>query len=243
MPTAIPWRPQKCGSRWPRRTRAGTVNARSLNNDALPGDHGWGTSIRPDGTFRLKLPPGEYALEAQANRLGLPRAGEEFGRARLSVGAQALEGITIVIGGGAQASGRVMFEGRTPPPVRPEPIRLPIHWQDSVTCRAGQATIARNWTHVPPPDVEMAAVMTNRRVATSSSPQASLAPPDVSRQVMSGLPTGNYYAVALDDIEIDALLDPDVLERLIASATRVAVSYDAPASVALRRIKLSDVVR
>jgi hypothetical protein len=98
-------------------------------------------------------------------------------------------------------------------------------------------------TYVPPSDVEMAAVMTNRRVATSSSPQASLAQPDVSRQVMSGLPTGNYYAVALDDIEIDALLDPDVLERLMASATRVAVSYDAPASVALRRIKLSDVVR
>lgn len=63
----------------------------------------------------------------------------------MSVGTEELEGITIVIGGGAEASGRVVFEGRTPPPVNPGQVRLPIYSQDGVTCRAGEATIATNW--------------------------------------------------------------------------------------------------
>ncbi len=319
----------------------GGVNARSVGAEALPGSPGWSTGIRPDGTFRLKLPPGEYVLEARAARPGAgprPPDDEQFGTARVSVSSETLEGVSIVIGRGATAAGRVVFEGTAPQPANPGKLRLPLQSQDGTMCRAGEATIAADWsfrieglsgtcsapmqnmfgrwtlkalmhrgqdlldrpitfepgqrfsdvhvvftdrrteltlgiagedgqptrdyvaivfstdkerwsqpfrflrTYVPPTD-EQIMMMGSRRPATSSTPQAAVPPPNVSRQAMSGLPPGDYYAIAVDDISGEESRDPAVLERLISSATRVTVTYDAPASVGLQRLKLSELVR
>lgn len=323
---------------------SGDVNARSVGAEGLAAFSGSGTGIRPDGTFRLKLPPGEYVLEARAARPGArtPRQpdNEQFGTARVSVGIEAIEGVSIVIGRGAAASGRVVFDGATPLPSNPGQVRLPIYSQDGLMCRAGEATIAADWsfridglfgtceapmlgmfgrwtlkavmyrgqdlldrpvtfeagqrlsdvqviftdrrteltlgvagddgqptrnyvaivfsadkerwsrpsrylrTFVPPTDEQIQLMMASRRVATSATPRAAAVPsPDFSRQAMSGLPPGDYYAIAVDDIDGEASRDPAVLERLMSSATRVTVTHDAAASVALQRIKLSDVVR
>lgn len=322
-------------------TSGGGVTARSVATESLPGSSVRGGGIRGDGTFRMKLSPGEYILDAHVS---LPAAGprqgenEQFGTARVSVGTEALEGISIVIGRGASASGRVIFEGTTPPPNNPGKVRLPLYSEDAQLCRAGEAALAPDWsfrvaglfgtctapmqsmfgrwnlkavmhrgqdllqrpltfeagqrfsdvqivftdrrteltlgvtgedgqptrnyvaivfsadkerwkqhgrylqTYVPPTDEQV--MRATRRPATSSTPRAAAVPPSqITRQVMSGLQPGDYYAIAIDDIEGEASRDPAVLERLISSATRVAVSYDAPASVALRRITLSDVVR
>jgi hypothetical protein len=56
------------------------------------------------------------------------------------------------------------------------------------------------------------------------------------------LPPGEYYAIAVDDIDGDSSRDPAVLERLSSSATRVIVS-EGNSEVVLRRIKLGDLVR
>jgi hypothetical protein len=60
---------------------------------------------------------------------------------------------------------------------------------------------------------------------------------------MLGLPIGEYYIVAVDDIENEDSRDPAVLERLIASALRVTLTDTAKTEVDLRRVMLADVIR
>jgi hypothetical protein len=67
-------------------------------------------------------------------------------------------------------------------------------------------------------------------------------PPQAGREIVSGLMAGEYYAIALDDIEIEASKDPAVLERLATVATRVTLS-EGTIDVNLPRIKLNEVIR
>ena len=60
---------------------------------------------------------------------------------------------------------------------------------------------------------------------------------------ITGLPAGEYYAIALDDIEGEDTLDPAVLERLTSSAIRVTLTDEGPIEVPLRRFNLADVMR
>ena len=53
---------------------------------------------------------------------------------------------------------------------------------------------------------------------------------------------GDYFAIAVDDMEPNMLRDPDALERLSRGATRVSLTEGAKIDVSLRRIKLSDLV-
>lgn len=57
------------------------------------------------------------------------------------------------------------------------------------------------------------------------------------RQVVGGLPAGDYFAIAVDDLEIDGFRDPPVLEQLSRRATRVTIADGARAEVTLPRIK------
>jgi hypothetical protein len=79
-----------------------------------------GTGIRPDGTFRMKLLPGEYVLEVQSTRMGVmgpPAPGDQqFGRARISVGSAPVTDVSIVLGPGGVMSGKILLEGDTQPP-------------------------------------------------------------------------------------------------------------------------------
>src|SRR5205823_6170674 len=45
------------------------------------------------------------------------------------------------------------------------------------------------------------------------------APPAAARESVKGLPAGEYYVVALDDVETEAVHDPAVLESLTRGAT------------------------
>jgi hypothetical protein len=56
-------------------------------------------------------------------------------------------------------------------------------------------------------------------------------------------PPGEYYVIAIDDIEGEDTQDPAVLERLTSSAIRVELTDDAPIELPLRRFNLADVVR
>jgi carboxypeptidase family protein len=57
------------------------------------------------------------------------------------------------------------------------------------------------------------------------------------RDLMVGLPPGEYFAVAVDDLDTETFRDPEVLERLSRTATRVTLADGAHADVYLRRMK------
>jgi Carboxypeptidase regulatory-like domain len=128
----------------------GQVTARLLADSMAMGMMEGGGPIRPDGTFRFLLPPGEYLFEARA-RPGAPGQpsrpdSELFGMARVSVAGGGSEDVSILVGQSATASGRVIFQGKTPAPPSPGTAGVPIFSQDGQTCRGGQATIAADWS-------------------------------------------------------------------------------------------------
>jgi hypothetical protein len=91
-------------------------------------------------------------------------------------------------------------------------------------------------TYVPP-------VFTNpegiRTTAVLPGGGAAVARP----QTLSGLRPGDYYVIAVDDLESDDIRDPVVLDRLRGSATRVTVSEGATVELSLRRASFADIVR
>ena len=343
----------------------GSVQARV--GGAFDGMMEAGTGIRPDGSFRMQLPPGEYVLEAQVMpvRAGQqPRAESQlFGSTRIAVGGGPVENVTISLGGGATATGRVIFEGATPPPPSPGQARVPLFNAEGgpFGCRPPMATIDADWSFkveglvgtcamqpgammgrwsvkaVTFRDKDLAQdtitfesgqhysnvqiVVTDRRtqvdvrvadeggqpttdyvalvfpadkskwsqigrymrtvVPPVTSRTSAAVPPGTSVTMQSGivqggavqgtmtvqggivtqsgsfsaslpiagaprvggLQPGDYFAIALDDIDPEDMQDPDVLEKLSASAVRFTVSFDAPIEVPVRRWKLADIIR
>jgi len=126
------------------------VNVRRILSESM-GYDGFsnGTGVRPDGTFRLVLPPGEYQLEARvAPRVmnGPTRPeDEQFGVVKVNVASGAEDSVAITVGRGAIATGRVVFEGTTPAPPSPGKARIPLY-SETGQCRSGEATIAADWT-------------------------------------------------------------------------------------------------
>jgi protocatechuate 3,4-dioxygenase beta subunit len=310
------------------------VNARPDDRDFQGGMQA-GSVVRPDGTFRFLLAPGNYILEARRNQPGGPGTGnrEQYGIAKVSVAGETMD-VSIVLGSGATASGRVVFEGETPPPNPPTQTSVPMSSPDGIgNCRSGQLQIAPDWTfsvdglvgictaptygmfgrwtlksivinnqdlrngsvtfepgqhygnvqivvtdrknelnlHVTdekgqptreyavlvfpidksrwelasqavrtfvPPSIEMMASMQ----ATATASGRGNLPAQMGREIVSGLTAGEYYTIALDDIDNDGWRDPAVLERLATAATRVTMS-EGPTDVNLLRVKLEDVIR
>jgi protocatechuate 3,4-dioxygenase beta subunit len=83
---------------------------------------GGGNQVRADGTFALaNVPPGEYTLDVQQR----PRDGGglralavtelEFASVPLTVTGEDISGMSIVTTTGSSVTGRVVFQGKTPP--------------------------------------------------------------------------------------------------------------------------------
>ncbi len=241
----------------------------------------------------------------------------------------------IVVGGGASVSGRVVFEGATPPPPSPGEARVPFFSADGMGCRQGTAKVEADWTfkiekvsgtcgapptpilrtmgtevdsdqrserrrsnvHVrarPESDecsgrrVRQALAARSRRqrrrwpgderirrarvpdrqaeVDVSVAPDTNAvadagsrcggysrihaaARPRGGESVQSATAAhrraaaGEYYIIAIDDIEFEDSQDPSVLEKLAANALRVTVTDDGPIEVPLRRFSFADVMR
>ena len=129
----------------------GSLNSRVVGADAVTGgyDSSGGTGIRQGGAFRIALPPGEYLLEAHVmTRQGPGPMGPEdqlAGSTRINVRWRPRGGDDH---GGPRRdrSGRVVFEGTTPPPPSPGQAHAPLYNPEGPGCRSGQATIAADWT-------------------------------------------------------------------------------------------------
>lgn len=138
-------------------TRNGFISVRPIMKDLGGGFFGTGgTGVRPDGTFQLRLPQGEYEIEAR----GTPGAGappgasqgqgaEQYGSMRLSVSGD-VTGLTISLGAGARVTGRVVFDGTAPLPPVPtgtnSAMRIGFVSPDGSTCRSGSNHLADDWT-------------------------------------------------------------------------------------------------
>ena len=108
-----------------------------------------GFSIRPDGTFRSVVAPGEYMLEARVTPRtsnGATRPEDELTASTKIVAVAGVEdSVALTVGPGATASGRVVFEGSTPAPPSPGKARIPLY-SETGQCRSGEATIAADWS-------------------------------------------------------------------------------------------------
>jgi hypothetical protein len=87
---------------------------------------------------------------------------------------------------------------------------------------------------LPPADVirEM-----ERMTAQSGRPPGAMA-----REAMPVSP-GDYYVIAVDDIGMEEMRMPAVLERLATSAIRVSVAEGANVEAVLRRVALTNILR
>ena len=309
------------------------INSRRVMADTTGSfdSFGGGAGVRPDGTFRFTLPPGEYQLDASVtprSASGITRPeDQQFGSVKVTVTSGAEDSVSITVGPGASASGRVIFEGNTPPPPSPGSVHVPM-FSETGQCRSGQATIAADWsfrvaglggTCTSQPmamfgrwmlkavivDGENAAdtpitfqtgqqfrnvqvIVTDKRselsvrvaddngqttreyVAlvypveksrwstarilvgptidpalvrgpqTASLPgmSATVSPP--RREMIAGLRPGDYYVVAVDDLEPEDYRYPVVLDRLRSSGVRVTVQDGSNIEVPLRRVSFAD---
>jgi Carboxypeptidase regulatory-like domain len=343
----------------------GSIGVRLAGSEAFGFDAG-GTGLRPDGSFRLTLPPGEYVLEARVSRqapnMSFNPANEQFGVARITAAGGTIEGVAIMLGRGATASGRVIFEGSTPPPPSPGQANVPLYNPEGPGCRQVPAIIAADWTFKveglngtcgastqplfgrwmlkgvmvrgqnlmdqmvtfepgqhysnvqiivtdrrtqldlqvtddtgqPTRDYVAIAFSTDKerwaqpsryvRTFSSSSPPPGLnkmgapvpsrggpnpatisvtttmttsvvggGPPGTPSQIRVGpiapmspfslLPPGDYYFIAVDDIELEDSRDPAIFERLVPNATRVTLSEEASVELTLRRFAFTDLIR
>ena len=307
------------------------VMIRRVMSDKVPGLYDYSMSnatARPDGTFRAVLPPGEYMLEARlAGRMSpsIPQD-EQIAMARVTVVSGGEEALTMTLGSGASATGRVVFEGNTPAPPSPGRIRVPM-FGDGGMCRSGEAEIAPDWSfrirglsgtcsaeprglfgrwvlkgviingenaldapvtfqpgqqfrdvQVVVTDRQSAMVFqvsdengqttrdyvlvaypvekerwtTGARVytpppisipsAAAEYPGAASMPP-MRPQSLPAIRSGDYYVVAVDDMEPDDFRDPAVLDRLRSSATRVTVPEGGTVQVSVRRVNFATAVR
>ena len=314
------------------------VSAQRVMTDGSRSFDGYspGSGIRPDGTFRLVLAPGDYVLQARAAPRGMngPRPEDElFGTTKVSVTSGAELGVAVTVGKGATASGRVVFEGTTPPPPIPlGRLGVPL-FSENGECRSGQATIGADWTFKvegltgtcsqPPngmfgrwmvkavivndenvsetpvtfqqeqqyrnvqvivtdtrsemvfhvsdesgqltreyvilaypiqkskwmtggrtfvgPTVDPMMTM-GRPAAASSTPGPTVMNMPPRREAMQMLRPGEYYVVAVDDMEREDPRDPAVLDRLRSSAVRVNVPEGASVDVSLRRVNFAAVI-
>ncbi len=80
-----------------------------------------GGGVDPDGSFKLSnMLPGKYRLTASTNRDGKVESGSVI----VEVGSEDLQHVSIVLGNGAQISGRIIVEGQSTQAIEPRQIRV-----------------------------------------------------------------------------------------------------------------------
>jgi hypothetical protein len=132
----------------------GFVNVRAVVAGLPDGFDSASAPVKPDGTFELRLAPGDYQIEGRAIRPGTAgpvQAGDEqLGMARLTVASDSVSDVTVVLGRGATVTGRIVFEGRSAIPAMPSnpgQFRVSFSSPDGGTgCRMGRSELGPNWT-------------------------------------------------------------------------------------------------
>jgi hypothetical protein len=91
----------------------------------------------------------------------------------------------------------------------------------------------------PPPRSELMAM---RPPGVNAGMTASVMPMQSSTTRVTNMAMGDYYAIAVDDMDPEDTQDPAVLEKLIPSAVRFTMT-ESPVEVPLRKVTFAEVVR
>ena len=82
-----------------------------------------GSGVDADGTFKLtNMLPGKYRLTTSTTRDGK----QESGSVIVEVGNEDLQNVFIVLGNGAEVSGKIVVEGQSTQPIEPRQIRVTL---------------------------------------------------------------------------------------------------------------------
>jgi hypothetical protein len=82
-----------------------------------------GSGVDADGTFKLSnMLPGKYRLTTSTTRDGK----QESGSVIVEVGSEDLQNVFIVLGNGAEVSGKIVVEGKSTQPIEPRQIRVTL---------------------------------------------------------------------------------------------------------------------
>ena len=80
-----------------------------------------GSGVDADGSFKLSnMLPGKYRLTTSTTRDGK----QESGSVIVEVGSEDLQNVFIVLGNGAEVSGKIVVEGQSTQPIEPRQIRV-----------------------------------------------------------------------------------------------------------------------
>jgi hypothetical protein len=319
-------------------TRNTQIAITTIENSGFGGS-GTTTSLRPDGTFRARVAPGDYVIEARFTPTTDTPGGEHdmVGRESVTITSGGSETLLITLGAGATASGRVVFDGSSPPPQNLGQVRVPLQATNGRGCTARPAQIAPDWsfsvegligtcrsqpfglgrwmlkavlhqgedlldrsvTFKPGQQYrDVQVVFTDRRseivfrvsaeggqttreyVAVvfpadparwaanpGSSAARAFVPPQIDtpimdtpapagvptarapamppprREAMSGIRPGEYFAIAVDNMEYEDMRDPAVLKKLAEVASPFTLGDGVTIEVPLRRVNFADVMR
>lgn len=129
----------------------GSMMVRPIVKDASfgGGGGGFGSGVRPDGTFEVRLPPGEYEFEGHSTPSpfgGRSPGAEQIGVVRLRIAGD-VSGLMVQLGLGATMAGRLAFEGSSPLPSAGSNTTLAfIPSIDGAMCRANGTQLLADWT-------------------------------------------------------------------------------------------------
>ena len=106
-------------------------------------------NVRPDGTFLLRVPSGEYDLESYVGPTTAAPGYQYRASARVTVGAEPVTNVRLTASPHATLSGRVVFDAARKAPADSRQIRLTLtsarDWEDQ--CRAATVVEIRpDWT-------------------------------------------------------------------------------------------------
>lgn len=126
------------------------INVRRVFKDMPFAGETSGTALKPDGTFELRLAPGEYELEAQYRPPAvdgpLRPEDQQFANLRIAVSGQAITGLVLAAGRGAGVTGRFVFEGTAAPPANLVQARVSFSGPSGPGCRSGRSETAADGT-------------------------------------------------------------------------------------------------
>jgi hypothetical protein len=128
----------------------GFVNAQRLGAAFRNYGAPLGSPLR-NGTFALHLTPGEYDLETRGSRPGLMgplRPEDELsGLLHVSVGGAPISDLTIQLAPASVITGRILFDGQSPPPDNPQALRIALSSMPADTmCNQGRSEVFPDWT-------------------------------------------------------------------------------------------------
>jgi hypothetical protein len=121
-----------------------------------------------DGTFQFdRLAPGEYVVQAATARES-PSVEGEFGMQLVTASPSALGDIVVRMSSGSSITGRIVFEGGSPPPqaeIRLSPVPADVDFTSLADNPVARARVHDNWTF------EMGGVNGSRRLQVLQSPE------------------------------------------------------------------------